>query len=190
MNNILTFFEYLNEIDFNIISTEYAISKMDDIIRYTFLSNKKNSYSVYFRTTSEDNEKLSDSSNLSDYTDLNNIPTIFFSLTERNFDDNFNELTNKQEFLEIIGKVVFIILEIIRKNNYTVYSIGTVGSKNIQLYNHYRKYFNQFKIETGLSKNYIDDSNNKQYVYYLIKNKNTKKYEKVKIDNNAYLKLN
>ena len=152
MNNILYFFEYLNEIDFNILSTEYVIDKQDDILRYSFLSDKKNSYSIYFFLTEEDNEKLSNNSYLTDYSESNKIPTIFFSLTERNFDDNFNELTNKHEFLEIMGKIVFIILEYMKKYKYNVYSIGIVNSKIINLYNNYRKYFNDFEILTGLSK--------------------------------------
>jgi len=160
------------------------------LLSYNFISNNDNSYSVYFLITEEDNIKLSNGEFLKEYTELNNIPTIFFSLSERGFGKNFDLLTNKMEFLEVMGEVVFLILEYIKKHNYTTFSIGEVGDKKIHFYNHYRKYFKDFDILTGKSKNYIDDDNNKISAYYLVKNNNiTSSNEKLKLDDNLYFIL-
>ena len=78
--------------------------------------------------TNEYNEKLSNGYFLKQYCDLENIPTIFFSLTERGFGSDFDDLTDKKEFLEIMGKVIFLIREYIKKHDYKVFSIGVLDS--------------------------------------------------------------
>ena len=60
----------INEIDFNIVETEFTILRSDNIERYDFISKKGNSYSVYFKMTDEDDEELSNGNQLSAYTDL------------------------------------------------------------------------------------------------------------------------
>jgi hypothetical protein len=140
--------------------------------------------------TTEENELLSDGTMLGNYTNLTEIPTIFFSLSNRKFDDNFNKFTNNKEYLEVMGKVVFIILEFIKKHKYTVYSIGEVGDKKIIFYNNYRKFFNEFKILTGESANYIDNGK-KMNAYYLINTKSDLKIkDTLKLDEHCYLKIN
>ena len=174
----------INEIDFILIETEYIINIMsNNIDRYDFLSNKNNSYSVYFKLTEENDIKISNDERLSKYTILNEIPTIFFSLTKRQFSDDFDDIVDKKEQLEIMGKVIFIILEYIKTHTYTTYSIGEVGEKKINFYNYYRKYFKEFEILTGKSKNY----NN--IAYYLIKKENDKLPSNLKLDENTYLKI-
>ena len=176
----------INEIDFNIVETEFTILRSDNIERYDFISKKGNSYSVYFKMTDEDDEELSNGNQLSAYTDLDKIPTIFFSLTKRGLND---DLVDKKEQLEIMGKVVYIILEYIETNNFTTYSIGEVGDKKINFYNYYRKHFNSMEILTGKSKNYLDNDDNKKISYYLIKKENDELPEKIKLDENLYLKI-
>jgi hypothetical protein len=175
----------INEIDFNIYDVEYSISyhniNNNEIVSYDFLSNKNNSYSVYFMITNEKDTLLSNGDYLSKFGNINKIPTIFFSLTNRKFEDNFNDLTNKNEKLEVLGKVVFIILEYIKNHNYNIYSIGVVGDKKINFYNYYRKYFKDFDIKTGDSLYYENKC------YYLIKNKNIDNIKKLKIDENNNL---
>lgn len=185
----LKYLDYLNEVDFNILSTEFSISNIENkILSYSFLSNNNVSYSVYFQITTENDEKLSNGKKLSDYTDINNIPTIFFSLTENGFGEKFDELVDKNEFLEVMGKVVFIILEYIKKKKLNIYSIGEVDDKKIKFYNNYRKYFKDFIILTGKSKNYLNDKGDKKNAYYLVKN-DISIPEKLRIDKDTYLKL-
>jgi hypothetical protein len=189
IKNFLDFFK-LYELDFNIKETEYNINILNNNInQYEFISKNNNSYSVYFKITKENNEKLSDNTYLKDYTNLNNIPTIFFSLTDRGFDNNFDNLTNKEEFLEVMGKVIYCILEYINRNNYSVYSIGEIGNKKINFYNNYRKYFKDYTILTGLSSNYLNKNNKKKKAYYLIKKSTNIKENILKLDDNCYLKI-
>ena len=181
----------INEIDFNLKQTLFSVSINDDNIeRYEFLTDKGNSYSVYFMITEENDIELSNGENLSKYTKLNKIPTIFFSLTENGLDgENFDELVNKNEQLEVMGKVVFIILEYIKTNIYTTYSIGDVGNKKINFYNYYKKYFKDFDIFIGDSENYFDVEKGYKKAYYLIKKEKTRKNKMLKIDENLFLKL-
>lgn len=174
----------INEIDFNKIETIFTIHSSDMMDRYDFVSNKGNSYSVYFKLTKEIDCVLSNGKKLLEYTILDKIPTIFFSLTERGLGDDFNKLVGKNEQLEIMGKVIYIIKEYIETNNYTTYSIGVVGDKKINVYNYYRKYFKEFEILTGNSINYMENK-----AYYLIKKENEMLPEKLKIDENTILKI-
>ena len=79
---ITNIFDYLKEIDFNIIPTDYVINyhilNYNNVESYNFTSKKGTQYSVYFLITSEDNELLSNKHYLNEYGDINNIPTIFF----------------------------------------------------------------------------------------------------------------
>jgi len=186
------FDEYIKEIEFNILETEYTTNykKLNnvDVEEKTFISNDNNLYSVYFMITTEEDEKLSDNSYLINHTKLNNIPTIFFSLTERGFGENFDKLANNKEYLEVMGKVVYIILDYIKKHDYTTYTIGDVGDKKIKFYNNYRKFFKDFNIVTGKSSFYKDKDGNKGVGYYLIKNINKNiDISKIKLDENCYL---
>lgn len=189
---ITDFFEYIKEIDFNIISTEYYINyhKLDnnDVESYNFVSKNNTKYSVYFMITKEDNVLLSDKTYLKQHGNIDEIPTIFFSLTERNFDDNFDDITNNNEMLEVMGKVVYLIKEYINKHNYDIYSIGTTDDKKIKFYNHYRKYFKDYNILIGNSKYYFDNFNNNTDVFYLVKN-NTLNIKKLKLSENCFLKM-
>lgn len=164
-------FSLNEEIDWNIIPTNYSIINIvglfvnsgQDVI-YRFTSNGGNSYDVYFSITHESNHLLSDGSNLYNYS-TGSIPTIFFSLTERGVDPNvFDNPVNRNEYLEIMGKVVYLILEFISSHNYSVYSIGEVAFKKYKFYSNYKKYFTGFNIIEGPSDNY-----NGHIAYYLIK---------------------
>ena len=67
------FWEFLNEISFNLNHTTYEINyhifNELDVESY-FFSKNKNKYSVYFLITTEEDEKLSNGHKLSDYTKL------------------------------------------------------------------------------------------------------------------------
>lgn len=191
---IKNFYNFINEIDFNLYSTDYIINEHilngKNVQSYDFISKNNISYSVYFLLTSEENEKLSNNHYLDEYCDLN-IPTIFFSLSQREFGENFDELTNAKEFIEVMGKVVYCILEYINKHEFNVYSIGEVDSKKQNFYNYYRKYFKEFNILNGLSSYYRDINNNKTMVYYMIKRSEIKNenINYIKISNNNYLHI-
>lgn len=99
--------DFLNEMEFNMIPTDYEIKEkyhMDILIEeYVFTTTKFNDYSIYFMLTEEDDGLLPNNQLLSRYTELDKIPTIFFSLTDRPMDLGFNDLTNKNEFMEVMG---------------------------------------------------------------------------------------
>ncbi|MCK9417056.1 hypothetical protein M0Q97_10400 [Candidatus Dojkabacteria bacterium] len=182
------FYNFINEIDFNIYPTDYQINNHtlngNYIESYDFISKNHISYSVYFLITNEKNEKLSNGHFLNEYCDLN-IPTIFFSLSQREFGQNFDDLTDAKEFTEVMGKVVYCILEYINKHDYNVYSIGEVDSKKQRFYNYYRKHFKDFNILSGLSTYY------KNMAYYMIKLSEIKNenVSKIKLSDNCFLHI-
>ena len=171
-NNYREILNNLNEITFEKIKTSFDISNKflenREVDEYSFISNKGHRYSVYFMITEEDDMKISDNKMLSDYTNLDKITTVFFSLTEREFGSNFNNLTNKNEYLEVLGKVVFLIREYINRHNYQVYSFGVVSNKKQDFYNNYHKYFNDFLRIYGVSRYY-----NEENCLFMIKDINT-----------------
>ena len=178
----------LNEITFEKLVTSYKISNKilngKDVEEYTFISNKGNSYSVYFMLTKEKNQKIRDNEYLKDYTDLDNIPTIFYSLSEREFGYEFDKLTNKNEYLEVMGKVVFLIREYINKHDYKVYSMGKVSDKKQDFYNYYHKHFKDFLNISGRS-NYYNSNN----CIFLIKDANQFEIDELKLEGIFILKI-
>lgn len=165
--------EYLNEeIEFNLIPTNFEINKINyqnkDIDEYSFETINGNLYSIYFMLTEEDDELLPNKKHLSDYTDINKIPTIFFSLQDNNFDDTFDILTNRNEYLEVMGKVTYIIMEYISKHNYDVYTYNADKRRN-NFYSYYRKHFHDFLKVYLPSKNYFEENGEKKIINYLIK---------------------
>lgn len=166
-------FKINEELDFKMIPTKYTIHLIKSImipnetdIVYRFLTNKNNSYDLYFSLTYEGNHILSNGSYLKDITeDL--IPTIYFSLTDRGLNpDIFDELTDNNEKFEVMSKVIWLINEYDKVYNYKVYSIGEVNTKK---YNYYKKYLynlSQFDLLEGDSDNY-----NGKKCYYLVNEK-------------------
>lgn len=165
-------FKINEELDFKSIPTTYysitisplfGVDKGDTIFR--FKSNSGESYDIYFSLTYESNHLLSDGSKLYDYTNKP-LPTIFFSLTKRGLDVNtFDKLTNKNEKFEVMGKVIYLINEYDKINNYKVYSIGEVEEDKYKFYQNYLHNIPQIKkILEGNSDNY-----NGLKCYYLIK---------------------
>jgi len=164
------YYSFLNEMNFPIHETKYDQKMSNSNIigykdyRYDFITNKNNNYSVYFIMTKE-----KDNTVLSDGTILKNniiIPTIIFSLTENGLDpETFNNLTNNYEYSEVMGKVIYIIFEFMKKYNYGVYSIGAVSNKKNIFYNYYKYHFKDWLIEYGSTINY---PNNGGMAYYLI----------------------
>ena len=179
---MFNFKEFLNEISFNVVPTEYDPKKIihegNEIEENIFTSNNGNEYSVYFSITTENDIKLPNGNYLSRYTDLNKMPTIFFSLTERDFDSSFNNLTNKKEFLEVMGKVVFIIRNYIDSHDYTVYTYSTNSNdKKDIFYNYYHKEFTEFFKVNLPSLNYIINDGEYENVCYLIKDYHQFRFE-------------
>jgi len=186
--------EFIKEIEFNLIETEYITNYKElrdiEVEEKQFTSKNNNLYSVYFMITEEDDEKLSNGKYLSEYTELDKIPTIFFSISERGFGENFDKLTNKKEYLEVMGKVVYIIFNYINKHNYTTYSVGELGDKKINFYNNYRKHFKEFTVLTGPSSFYTDSNDEKGTAYFLVKEKiQNENIKKIKLDENCFLHL-
>jgi len=158
---------FIKEMLFNKITTNYKTFQTESEIanfsdyRFDFYTNKLNSYSIYILMTKEKNNTI-----LDDGTILPNvvIPTILFSETKHGFNPEFfNKLTNKNEFSEVMGKIIHIILEFINKNTYNIYSIGDIDNKKLNFYEYYKYHFNMFDIKIGNSINY------KNKAHYLIK---------------------
>lgn len=132
------YFKVNEEIDFKMIPTEYTIYLIKSIIIpnkkdiiFRFLTNKNNSYDLYFSLTVESNHILSNGLNIKDITN-GLIPTIYFSLTNRGLDPNiFDKLTDNNEKFEVMSKIIWLINEYDRIYNYKVYSIGEVDNKKI-----------------------------------------------------------
>lgn len=189
---IINFLDYLKEIEFNMIPTDYIINyttlKNKKVESYDFDSKSGIGYSVYFLITNEDDELLSNNHYLNEYGDITNIPTIFFSLTNRGFGENFDDLTNNNEKLEVMGKIVYLINDYINKHDYDIYSIGEVDEKKMKFYNYYRKYFKEYQTLTDKSKYYTDIEGNKTNAYYLVKSKNTN-INKIKLSENCFLNI-
>lgn len=167
------FLNHINEMVFDKIPTNYLTYKSKSIIpnlidyKFDFITKKGNEYSVYVMMTKEDNLLFDDNTKLSDVI----IPTILFSETKNGLNPlYFNNLTNKNEFSEVMGKVIFIILDFINKHPYNIYSIGEVNDKKLNFYNHYKYHFNSFDIKVGNSTFYTNENGNYINAYYLIKN--------------------
>ena len=167
------FNEFLFEMAFESREVEYTIlykslgGKMVEV--YRFLSKNGTSYDVCFALTTEDDEELPNGDKLSDYTELDKIPTIFFSLTNRGFGEDYNDLSNKFEQFDILSKIVYIIGEYMNTHNYTVYTVGGVEEQKMKFYLNYMKHFNDYKQYDLPSKNYSVDGG-KTMAKYLIKN--------------------
>jgi hypothetical protein len=145
-------FKLNEELDFDIKPTEYSILKIsplfvgkEDMI-YRFVSKSGESYDIYFSLTKESNHILSNGENIDKYT-KSFIPTIFFAPTERGLETSiFDKLTNKNEMLEVMGKVIYLINEYDKVNNFSVYSIGEVDKKKYKFYSYFLHNIPQFKI--------------------------------------------
>lgn len=170
---IKKFYDFkLNEdLEFKMIPTQYELIKISALFLpnsldtiYRFLTKNGNSYDLYFSLTNENNHLLSNDNFIYDYT-KSEIPTIFFSLTERGLDPiNFDDLTNKGEKFEVMSKIIWLINEYDISNNFKIYSVGEVGNDKYRFYSYYLYNMPQFKIVEGASDNY-----NGKKCYYLIK---------------------
>lgn len=174
MKNIKSFKEiYIinEELDFKIIPTKYISKYINGVDTFTFITNKNNSYTVYIEETTESNHLLNNGEYLQDINNNKTIPTIYFSETDRILDPStFNNLTNYSEYMEVMGKVIYIISEFIKNNQqYSVFSIGEVDIKKFNFYKNWLGNLPITRFEIGLSDNYIDDKNNKTKAYYLIR---------------------
>lgn len=107
---------------------------------------------------------LSDNSRLYDYCDGKDIPTIFFSLSNRGLSNDFDNLTGYNEGLTVLSYISYLINEYDRKYNRPVYSIGYVDPKKEKFYMYFLHNLEQFKILKGKSNSYVRSG-----AYYLIK---------------------
>ena len=167
---IYRFNDFLNEeLDFKIIPCTYSVGSFTHnnilIDKYTFITNKQNSYTVYIHNTYESNHLFDDGTYLQDVNKYKPIPTIYFSETNRGFDQNsFDILTNNQEKFEVMGKVIFIISEFMNKNlQFNVFSVGEVDKDKFNFYKNWLKQLPITNMRIGLSDNYDNRA------YYLIK---------------------
>ena len=168
-------FKLNEELDFNPINCEYdkiSINNSGIIIKSFIFRSKNNiSYSVYVNDTIESNHLLSNGIYLQTINKNKPIPTIYFSETSRGLDPNhINKLTNNGEFMDVMGKVIYIIIEYIKENKqYNVFSIGEVDPDKFNFYKNWLKNLPISSMEIGLSDNYLDENNNKSKAYYLIR---------------------
>jgi hypothetical protein len=173
-------FDFLNfrlneELDFRPIKCDYDNRQVNNngliINIFTFLTKSNTSYSVYINDTLESNHLLSNGVYLQSVNKNKPIPTIYFSETSRGLDPiYFNTLTNKGEFMEVMGKVIYIIIDFISKNKqYNVFSIGEVEPSKFNFYKNWLKNLPITTMEIGLSDNYLDNHNKKTNAYYLVR---------------------
>lgn len=175
--NILDFFHFnlTEEMDFDIIPCVYqsgTINRGDLIIKtFTFRSESNTQYTVYINETHESNHLLSDNTYLQDINNQRPIPTIYFSETSRGLNPlTFGSLTNKNEFMDVMGKVIFIIKDFMTTNKqYVVFSIGEVGEKKFKFYKNWLKKLPISNLLIGRSDFYFDEIGNKTNAYYLIR---------------------
>lgn len=176
--NILNYVDFINEeLDFNIVKCEFTnktINYIGHIIDcYTFITKLKNSYTVYIHETIESNHLLDSGLYLQNINNSNKIivPTIYFSETSNGLNSSkFNRLTNNGEFMEVMGKVLFIINYYINNNlQYNIFSIGGVDTKKENFYKKWVNNLNISRIDSGISDNYLDHNGNKIKSYYLIR---------------------
>lgn len=164
-------FKLNEELDFKMSPTDYEIIKSNPLFIpgakdeiYRFITTNNNSYDLYFSLTNEGDYKLSNGNNIKNIT-TSLIPTIFFSLTERGLDTlTFDELTDKGEKFEVMGKIIFLINEYDKIYNYKLYSVGEVSKEKYKFYSYYLHNLPQFEILDGKSDNY-----NGKKCYYLVK---------------------
>lgn len=175
---ILRFEDFINEeIEFNLIPCGYTSSKIShlgyDIDSFTFTTNKQNSYTVYIHYVIESNHRLDDGTLLQNLNKNKDgiIPTIYFSESDRGLDpESFDVLSNKGEFMEVMGKVIFIISDFINKNiQYSLFSIGEVSEGKENFYRNWLKNLDISDIKIGPSDNYFDKNGNPIKSYYLVK---------------------
>ena len=168
---ISNFFNFINEdLDFKMVETKFIEIEIPSLFIpgekdkiFRFISTKGNSYDLYFCLTLEDNCQLSNGRFIRDYDSP--IPTIFFSLTERGLDPlTFDDLTNRSEKFEVMGKITWLISQYGLKYSNNIFSIGEVDSKKYQFYLHYLHNLPQFSLTEGYSKNYGGKK-----CYYLVK---------------------
>ena len=174
---IIKYSDFLCELNFDLIyvkpTLSYTMLDNKDVGVFTFDTRSNNYYSVYISISTEEDEEIYNTNlgkhHLSEYTELTKIPTIFYSLTSRKFGKDFDDLTNNKEYLEVIGKVGYIIRDYMDKNSqYTVYSIGGVLDKKLNFYNYYQKHFKDFVPFDGKTSNY-PTMNGKGNAEYLVK---------------------
>lgn len=175
MKYLNKFIKFNEELSFNIIPCEYKIRTVNNphymlaakskVYQFT---TSKSTYDVYFTLSKEYDHTLSDGTNVYDYahhitkTAGATVPTIYFTESGRKHSD-FDNLSGLNEPLEVIGKVMYIISEIIKNNPYNIYVIEAIDKKM----NLYTRYFNNMSllIKKGFSYTY------RKTVYYLIVNK-------------------
>lgn len=168
-------FRLNEELDFNPIKCDYESKFINNggliISVFTFKSKSGVSYSVYINNTLESNHLLSNGVYLQSVNNNKSIPTIYFSETSRGLDPiYFNTLTNKGEFMEVMGKVIYIIIDFISINKqYNVFSIGEVEPSKLNFYKNWLKNLPISSMEIGLSDYYLDSNNKKTNAYYLIR---------------------
>ena len=109
-------------------------------------------------------------------------------MTDRCFGKDFDSLTNNNEKLEIMGKIIYLINVYVNIHDYSIYSIGEVDEKKMKFYNYYRKYFKEYQILSGKSK-YCLVQNNKTSAYYMVKYTDAQNIDKIKLSENCFLKI-
>lgn len=169
---IMTIKKFNEELSFSLIKCDYKVRTVDNPYYMTSAKSKvyqftvhDKVYDVYFTLTKEYNHELSDGTSIYDYakhiTKNNgaNIPTIYFTLSGRKYDE-FNDLTGLNTPLDVIGRVMYIISEIIKNNNYNIYVIEAIDKK-MKIYSNYFSKMG-LQVKKGWSYTYRKD------VYYLI----------------------
>lgn len=141
----------LNEIFNNPIKTEYDIFYDENNIKIIFITKSKTEYRLDIFPIDEKNKGL--------------VNHISFSLSDSKLDDEYEKLTNKNEMLDILNRIHYIIIDIVSKN--IVNNYFCIGGKEIKEKNKIYEYFLKIVVgDKGFDKLETDIYNTKWGLYF------------------------
>jgi hypothetical protein len=119
--------------------------------RYIFQTKSGSKYKLDLKASKEKNIIFDDKTELKNYsltkyknTDISICYVISYTLIERNH-INYDDETNKFEHFELLGKVVYLLQDFMKKfSNYNIFIMYSNNDKKIKFYSNY---FNNFKLK-------------------------------------------
>lgn len=159
----LLYEQVLNEIFDSVIETKYNVIQEYPYIIFRFKTNSNNSYDLEFHFATTSNEtKLNNGKIIADYykgeSGFITIVDIGFTPTEvenKNDFDQYTKNTNRNEQIELMGRLTFLIQDFIKKQNkVNVFVLGhDTNNTKLKMYNKMilNNFSNNFIIIDGKS---------------------------------------